>query len=95
MSDYTPTTGQVRSAFANRAYTNAGVDEFLAQFDRWLAGVKADAWDEGRRFGYQDAQAHHGSGVEGAGCGPDSWDCTCQNPYRTTGIPTTEEAAND
>lgn len=88
---YTPTTESVRDAYcralqkALHEYGTSARERFHAEFDRWLAGVKASAWDEGRKFGYQDAQAHHGSGVEGAGCGPDSWDCTCQNPYRQGG----------
>ena len=47
MSDYTPTTEEVRNQWACEP------DEY-AEFDRWLASVKAEAWDEGyavdRRF---------------------------------------------
>ena len=45
MSDYTPTTEDVREVFAGgiyRHFTYAG-----AEFDRWLAEVKAQAWEEG------------------------------------------------
>lgn len=84
--EYTPTTEEVRARYnADEFGYSAALDDPCPEFDRWLATVKASAWEEGRKFGYQDAQAHHGSGVEGAGCGPDSWDCTCQNPYRADG----------
>lgn len=39
MTEYTPTTGQVRQLYANSMDPEG--------FDRWLAQVKADAWDEG------------------------------------------------
>lgn len=54
MSEYTPTTENIRQTFA---YVRAGLDhddgypfvmEFHVEaFDRWLASVKAEAWDEG------------------------------------------------
>lgn len=40
MSDYTPDTERVRNG-----YTYYGDDG--GEFDRWLASVKAEAWDEG------------------------------------------------
>lgn len=53
MTDYTPTTDQVRSAYT-RAMRNAFIasaGEHDAEFDRWLAGVirqaKREAWNEG------------------------------------------------
>ena len=54
MSEYTPTTEHVRDLALR--LMNA------AEFDRWLAGVKADArregqaeaWDEGRQAGVDD-----------------------------------------
>ena len=61
MSEYTPTTENIRQTFA---YVRAGLDhddgypfvmEFHVEaFDRWLAQVKAEAWGEGRRSGVQD-----------------------------------------
>ncbi|PFG16303.1 hypothetical protein ATK74_0837 [Propionicimonas paludicola] len=42
--------------------------------------VKAPAWDEGHRAGYADRAGYE----NGDGCGPDSWDCDCPNPYRTS-----------
>ena len=49
MPDYTPTTEEVRELFTNgisRHLTYAG-----AEFDRWLAEVKAEAWAEGASAG--------------------------------------------
>lgn len=43
MSDYTPTTEQIRAMYVNPRTTPV---ECVAQFDRWLAEVKAAAWDE-------------------------------------------------
>ena len=66
-----------------RAAQRAEFQRALAAHDRKIA---AEAWDEGRTHGYLDAQAHHGTGVMGEGCGPDSWDCNCPNPYRADRI---------
>ena len=41
MSDYIPTTEEVRSYYRGSSATR-GED-----FDRWLAEVKAEAWEEG------------------------------------------------
>ena len=46
MSDYTPTTDEVRDHYAS--YPGARfTPETAERFDRWLASVKAEAWDEG------------------------------------------------
>ncbi len=42
MTDYTPTTEEVWRAYINWEYGGAGIE-----FDRWLAEVKAQAWQEG------------------------------------------------
>lgn len=56
MSDYTPTTEEVREAWIIARYWDDyelfDIDEKMrdeesAQFDRWLKQVKAEAWDEG------------------------------------------------
>lgn len=62
MSEYTPTTENIRQTFA---YVRAGLDhddgypfvmEFHVEaFDRWLAQVKAQVWDEGFQGGYDSA----------------------------------------
>ncbi len=49
MSDYTPTTEVVE---ANYEYSNwlqraGNREQYEAEFDRWLAEVKAQAWAEG------------------------------------------------
>ena len=41
-SDYTPTTEEVQRAYRNSEY--GGPD---TEFDRWLAEVKAQTWEEG------------------------------------------------
>jgi hypothetical protein len=52
MSKYTPTTEQVENTWAGNWVFEAtpamSSKEARAQFARWLATVKADAWDEGR-----------------------------------------------
>ena len=53
MSDYTPTTEQIRDDYALLAGV---VRPRHQQFDRWLAGVKAQAWEKGYAAG--DADAH-------------------------------------
>lgn len=54
MSDYTPTTEQVKDLYHLGALDvgpNVDIEETLAMFDRWLAAhdreVAALAWDEG------------------------------------------------
>ena len=45
VNEYTPDEFNVRMAWVT---TGIGPEDNLnAEFDRWLAGVKADAWDEG------------------------------------------------
>ena len=84
MSEYTPTTQQVRRywQYGANAWSAASADDrdpvgqrFGAQFDRWLAAhdaeVKAEAWDEGYSAG-------NNTGLCG-GCE----DCELwSNPYR-------------
>lgn len=48
MSEYTPTTEEVRNRYLSEVFPE---DE--AEFDRWLMRVKAEAWDEGWDAGYQ------------------------------------------
>ena len=54
MSDYTPTTEEVRAAYegqlikiGDNAYQLLDEAHAKAEFDRWLAEVKAEAWQEG------------------------------------------------
>ena len=49
MSDYTPTTEEVAKSyvwFRDQAFTD---DKLRAEFDCWLAEVKAQVWEEGYR----------------------------------------------
>ncbi len=85
MTEYTPTTEEVRHAHVGKQavcvnhgdwITEEQWAEFGAEFDRWLASVKADAWEEGFDAGERDVFEHD----EG-----DEWgkEHTCiQNPYR-------------
>ena len=54
MSDYTPTTEEVRGAYegqlikvGDNAYQLLDEAHAKAEFDRWLADVKAQAWQDG------------------------------------------------
>lgn len=53
MSDYTPTTDQVR---ANSVYAIARAGE-KSSFDRWLDAVKAEVWDAAYQAGAEDTLA--------------------------------------
>lgn len=46
MSDYTPTTEEIRESYVLMQKCGA-YPEPEAEFDRWLADVKAQAWHEG------------------------------------------------
>ena len=75
MSDYTPTTEEVRykySWWTDKNLVARGVEptDTKAEFDRWLAEVKAQAWEEGK----QVAEDHYVPGID---C-----DCFPANPYR-------------
>ena len=60
MTDYTPTTEEVRykySWWTDKNLVARGLEptDTLAEFDRWLAEVKAQAWEEGYAHGNADA----------------------------------------
>ena len=44
-SPYTPTTNEVR-----KRYSRGYLTEHVQEFDRWLAEVKADAWQDGAYY---------------------------------------------
>lgn len=48
MSDYIPTTEEVRAQWG---YNYPDYDNTSEQFDRWLNEVKAQAWEEGCSWG--------------------------------------------
>jgi hypothetical protein len=58
MSDYTPSTEEVRNQYSGFSTSNSNhtgqVYINLAKFDRWLAEVKAEAWDRGYEAGLTD-----------------------------------------
>lgn len=80
MNEFTPTTEQVRDGYAidpedeYRDPINAPANRRANEryFDRWLAGVKADAWDEGFKQGGPMHDEHL-----------DDPDAHRRNPYRT------------
>lgn len=48
MSEYTPSTAEVRETWAE--FVSDYYEGAYQDFDRWLASVKAEAWDEGFRY---------------------------------------------
>ena len=54
MADYIPTTERVRTSYACQRESIYGVEHDFAEFDRWLAEVKAQAWEEGYTQGSKD-----------------------------------------
>lgn len=57
MSEYTPTTEQVREDYATRMAPH--LDEARREaFDRWLKQMKAEAWDEGHHAGQHNEHEH-------------------------------------
>jgi len=50
VSDYTPTTEEVRNSYASWS-------DAYPEFDRWLAEVKAQVWDEAERRGRDNERA--------------------------------------
>ena len=60
--DFTPTTEEVRNALIR----SAPRDEWElrgTQFDRWLAEVKAQAWEEGVRAGENNLRVRQNPGT--------------------------------
>ena len=53
---YTPTTEEVRNAFSLME-DDLATEENFQNFDRWLAEVKAQAWEEGCRWGAVEFQS--------------------------------------
>src|SRR5699024_411690 len=85
MSDqYTPTTQQVEDGFSHEPeyeYANpigygAQVQSNRRAFRRWLATVKAEAWQEGALWAAAEC------GVIEPDCPPEQWLTPGDNPYR-------------
>ena len=82
MSDYIPTTEEVRNQYSGFSTSNSNhtgqVYLNFAGFDRWLAEVKAEAWEEGCRWGAVEFQTLDGKLYE-----EDKVQVTdADNPYR-------------
>ena len=68
MSDYTPTTQQVRDGYRydpeddyrNPLQAGANAERAGRDFDRWLWQVRAEAWEEGKRAGLRQSDCEHG-----------------------------------
>lgn len=78
MSNYVPTTEEVREVYCTPLTMSAAIDEdahwaVAGEFDRWIASVKAAAWKEGADaaiagFDLPDlAQLHNPYSAKGAG----------------------------
>jgi len=85
MTEYTPTTNDVREFYQGQLektgeniYTFVDEEECNAQFDRWLAGVKAEAWDEGHNAGWESRHDDAIGGFTPSG----SHESDAKNPYR-------------
>jgi hypothetical protein len=80
MSQYTPTTRRVADVWERQTdgdHSGASGDEyreFAAQFDRWLAGVKAEVWDEGALWAAVECGAVDDE--------KNQWLAIGENPYR-------------
>lgn len=54
---YTPTTEEIRERFILGAMRRRNLEQEVADWDAWLASVKAEAWDEGHRRGSKEGIA--------------------------------------
>lgn len=81
MTEYTPTTEEVRDRWGRDAISEDLRPEWLAEFDRWLAEhtrqVAERAWDEGYRQGWGDRDEDFHAGYVPSGFEQDT-----QNAYR-------------
>jgi len=81
MSEYTPTTKEVRADYIDAGWGADGSlygDNDPAQFDRWLASVKAEAWDDGHDVGWESRHEDALSGYMPRG----AYESDRHNPYR-------------
>lgn len=70
MTEYTPTTEQVRKYWLDKWAPSANLD---AQFDRWLNEIRAKAWTEGFDKGFYRGQILYGD--------YDASEAGIENPY--------------
>lgn len=84
MTEYTPTTGEVRSLYKSGAWlmTDRAPNRFdrekyegvlFGEFDRWLNEIRAEAWTEGFDKGFYRGQILHGD--------YDASEAGIENPY--------------
>ena len=61
MSDYVPTVGELLQAYVEVSGASMAQESYyaeqVAEFERGLARIKAEAWDEGAQAGSADARA--------------------------------------
>lgn len=80
MSDYVPDeyTAKQMYVLQRQSMHNHISPDYGAEFDRFIAKVKADAWDEGLQVGWEECQ-NPGPFVN------DWWDSKAPNPHRIEG----------
>ncbi|HLS03087.1 MAG TPA: hypothetical protein VK054_14115 [Beutenbergiaceae bacterium] len=85
MSDqYVPTTEQVRDGYVKQMthWTSPRQEsKWQTEFERWLASVKAAAWQEGALWAAAEC------GVIEPDCPPEQWLTPGDNPYREQETP--------
>ena len=61
MSDYVPTVGELLQAYVEASGASMAQESYyaeqVAEFERAIASIKAEAWDEGAQAGSADARA--------------------------------------
>lgn len=55
MNEYLPTTDEVRDAYDYKQWLGVEDESRVAEFDRWLEQVQAEAWKEGYVAGFLKA----------------------------------------
>lgn len=81
-SEYTPTVGELRQAYVEASGATVAQESYyaeqVAEFERGIARIKAEAWDEG--FGAGDGYGYDGALFERGIAITEPEDPT--NPYR-------------
>ena len=71
MSDHVPTVGELRQAYVEASGASMAQESYyaeqVAEFERGIARIKAEAWDEGfgagDGYGYDGALFEHGIAI--------------------------------
>ena len=64
MTEYTPTVGELRQAYVEASGASMAQESYyaeqVAEFERGIARIKAEAWDEGQsaHLGYEQDRSH-------------------------------------